>query len=52
MVLIVGIGAVVLCFFVVALISRLGGPVETMDEIEARSEAARESAAIAADNRA
>lgn len=51
-VLIAGIGAVLLCFATVALISRLGGPVETMDEIETRSQAASESAAIAADNRA
>jgi malonate transporter MadL subunit len=47
-----GIGAVLLCFATVALISRIGGPVETMDEIEARSMVAQESAAIAADNRA
>ena len=35
-VVIAGVGAVALCFATVALISRLGGPVETMDEIEAR----------------
>lgn len=30
------IGALVVCFAAVALISRMGGPAETMDEIEAR----------------
>ena len=33
------IGSVVVCFAAVALISRLSGPVETMDEIEAREKA-------------
>jgi malonate transporter MadL subunit len=35
-VLIAGIGAVAVCFAMVALIGRLSGRVETMDEIEAR----------------
>jgi malonate transporter MadL subunit len=35
-VLIAGAGAVLVCFIAVALIDRLGGPAETMDEIEAR----------------
>jgi malonate transporter MadL subunit len=35
-VLIAGVGAVLVCFAMVALIGRLSGPVETMDEIEAR----------------
>lgn len=35
-VIIAGIGAIVVCFATVALIGRLSGPVETMDEIEAR----------------
>jgi malonate transporter MadL subunit len=34
------IGSVVVCFAAVALISRLSGPVETMDEIEAREKLA------------
>ncbi|MEP7246767.1 MAG: malonate transporter subunit MadL [Gammaproteobacteria bacterium] len=36
MVLVAGLSTVLLCFASVALISRLGGPVETMDEIQAR----------------
>ena len=35
-VLIAGVGALLLCFSAVALISRLSGTPETMDEIEAR----------------
>ena len=35
------IGTLVVCFAAVALISRMGGPVETMDEIEARTGAAK-----------
>jgi len=41
-VLLAGFGAVILCFAVVALIGRVSGPTETMDEIEARE---REAAA-------
>lgn len=40
MVIIAGTGAVAICFASVALISRLGGRTETMDEIEARELAA------------
>lgn len=39
-VLIAGIGAIIVCFAAVAIISRTGGPVETMDQIEARERAA------------
>jgi malonate transporter MadL subunit len=39
MVAIAAIGAVLLCFAVVALMGRLAGPTETMDEIEARQRA-------------
>ena len=39
-VIIAGVGAVAVCFAMVALIGRLSGPVETMDEIEAREAAA------------
>ncbi len=35
-VLIAGVGALLLCFSAVAIISRLSGTPETMDEIEAR----------------
>jgi malonate transporter MadL subunit len=35
------IGTLIVCFAAVALISRMGGPVETMDEIEARTGAAK-----------
>jgi malonate transporter MadL subunit len=48
LVLLAGAGAIVVCFVAVALISRLGGPVETMDEIEAREAIAQEAAAVAA----
>ena len=44
-VLIAGVGAVLLCFAAVALISRASGKTETMDEIEARE--ARQAAAAA-----
>ncbi len=39
-----GIGAIIICFATVALISHLSGPVETMDEIEAREAQATASA--------
>lgn len=39
-VILAGAGAVTVCFAMVALIGRLSGPVETMDEIEAREAAA------------
>ncbi|MEH2469822.1 malonate transporter MadL subunit [Nitrobacteraceae bacterium AZCC 2161] len=35
-VIIAGIGSVAVCFAIVALIGRLSGPLETIDEIEAR----------------
>lgn len=35
-VVVAAVGTLIVCFAAVALISRLGGPVETMDEIEAR----------------
>jgi malonate transporter MadL subunit len=35
-VVIAGVGSVAVCFAMVALIGRLSGPVETIDEIEAR----------------
>ena len=35
------IGTLIVCFAAVALISRMGGPVETRDEIEARTGAAK-----------
>ena len=44
-VLIAGVGAIIVCFATVALISRLSGVVETMDEIEAREMLARELSA-------
>ena len=43
LVLVAAVGTVVICFMAVAVFSRLGGPVETMDEIEARE--AQEAAA-------
>ena len=46
-VLIAGVGALLLCFGAVALISRLSGTTETMDEIEAR-EAREAEMAVAA----
>jgi malonate transporter MadL subunit len=39
-VIIAAIGTLVVCFAAVALISRISGPVETMDEIEERETAA------------
>ena len=39
------IGTLVVCFAAVAFISRIGGPVETMDEIEARQSGALKSGA-------
>jgi malonate transporter MadL subunit len=47
-VVIAAIGALLLCFGMVAILSRLGGTNETMDEIEARSATAREAARVAA----
>jgi len=47
-VLIAGVGAIIVSFASVALISRLGGASETMDEIEAKSAIAREAAMVAA----
>jgi len=49
-VVIAGVGAIVVCFATVALISRLGGPVETMDEIEEREAHARDVSRAAAGN--
>ena len=46
-VIIAGVGAVAVCFAMVALIGRLSGPVETMDEIEAREAAAIAGPALA-----
>lgn len=43
-VLVAALGTLIVCFAAVALISRLGGPVETMDEIEARERGASELA--------
>lgn len=43
-VLVAALGTLIVCFAAVALISRLGGPVETMDEIEARESGASEAA--------
>jgi len=37
-------GTLLVCFAAVALISRMGGPVETMDEIEAREAGAPQAA--------
>lgn len=51
-VVIAGVGAIIVCFATVALISRLSGPVETMDEIEEREARARELARAVADNAA
>ena len=48
LVLLAGGGAVAICFAAVALISRLGGTAETMDEIEAREAIAQEAARVAA----
>src|SRR5215469_5832675 len=38
------VGTLIVCFAAVALISRTGGPVETMDEIEAREKGAAKEA--------
>jgi malonate transporter MadL subunit len=35
-VIVAAVAALIVCFAAVALLSRMGGPVETMDEIEAR----------------
>ncbi|HEY2008301.1 MAG TPA: malonate transporter subunit MadL [Rhizomicrobium sp.] len=43
-VVVAALGTLIVCFAAVALISRLGGPVETMDEIEARESGASEVA--------
>ena len=45
MVAVAAVGAVAVCFIAVAALSRLGGPVETMDEIEAREALERDPAA-------
>lgn len=50
MVVIAAVGSLVLCFFAVAALSRLGGPVETMDQIEARDLQARHAARVLAGN--
>ena len=42
LVLVAAIGTVIICFIAVAVFSRLGGPTETMDEIEAREALERE----------
>jgi malonate transporter MadL subunit len=47
-VVIAGVGGTLVCFATAALIGRLGGPVETMDEIEAREAGARDPSRIAA----
>jgi malonate transporter MadL subunit len=47
-VVIAAVGALLLCFGAVAILSRLGGRSETMDEIEAKSATAREAARVAA----
>lgn len=47
-VLIAGAGTVLVCFAVVRQLSRIGGPAETMDEIEAREAIAKEAAQVAA----
>ena len=49
-VMIAGVGGTIVCFATVALISRLSGPVETMDEIEAREARARQPSHGAAGN--
>jgi malonate transporter MadL subunit len=41
-VVVAALGTLIVCFAAVALISRWGGPVETMDEIEARETGASE----------
>ncbi len=46
-VLIAGVGALLLCFSAVALISRMSGTPETMDEIEAREKREAEMAIAA-----
>jgi malonate transporter MadL subunit len=43
-VIVAALGALIVCFAAVALISRMGGPTETMDEIEARETSASETA--------
>jgi malonate transporter MadL subunit len=42
-VIVAAVGALIVCFAAVALISRLGGPLETMDEIEARETGASQA---------
>jgi malonate transporter MadL subunit len=46
-VVVAGCGAVVACLIAVPLLSRFGGPTETMDEIEARETSMREGALVA-----
>jgi malonate transporter MadL subunit len=43
-VIVAALGTLIVCFAAVALISRMSGPVETMDEIEARETGASETA--------
>jgi malonate transporter MadL subunit len=45
LVLVAAVATVAVCFIAVAVFSRLGGPVETMDEIEAREALEREPVA-------
>jgi malonate transporter MadL subunit len=45
LVLVAAVATVVVCFLAVAALSRLGGPVETMDEIEAREALERDPVA-------
>lgn len=47
-VVLAGVGAIIICFASVAVLSRLGGKSETMDEIEARNAMAQEAAKVAA----
>jgi malonate transporter MadL subunit len=42
-VIVAALGTLIVCFAAVALISRMSGPVETMDEIEARETGASET---------
>jgi malonate transporter MadL subunit len=43
-VIVAALGTLIVCFAAVALLSRMGGPTETMDEIEARETGASETA--------
>lgn len=46
-VIVAGTLTVLLCFALVALMGRFGGPTESMDEVEAKSAVAREAARVA-----